>query len=217
MSSSRAAWTSATTTCTWAEPGSDSLRPMPKAIEQAEPGGVHWRRAEQGVDLRRRLDVRAGVGVEGDAHAERGAVPGELGQPLPDARPGAGREAVRRRHPPGDRPPVGVAGVGGHQRRALQLAEQPGPYGVEGGGSGLGALDDLDVLHAATVLLTRSVVKRLVRHPGLARTDPQRPPSWVPEAPLPPRPAAVSSRRSAPANAPRTSAAGRSAPSIPTP
>ena len=93
---------------------------------QAEPGGVRRRRAEQGVDLRRRLDVRAGVGVEGDAHAERGAVPGERGQQRPDARPGAGREAVRRRRPPGDRPPVRVAGVGGHQRRALQLAEQPG-------------------------------------------------------------------------------------------
>jgi hypothetical protein len=40
MSSTRAAWMSATTSCTWAEPGGTSVRPRPSAIEQADPGGV---------------------------------------------------------------------------------------------------------------------------------------------------------------------------------
>src|ERR671924_1172917 len=41
-SSSRAAWTSSTTSWSWAEPGGLSPSPVPRAIEQADPGGVSW-------------------------------------------------------------------------------------------------------------------------------------------------------------------------------
>lgn len=49
-SSSWARWMSATTICRDAVPGGTSLSPSPKAIEQAEPGGVIW--------TKRRVSVR---------------------------------------------------------------------------------------------------------------------------------------------------------------
>ena len=43
-----------------------------------------------------------------------------------------------------------------------QLAEQPGPDRIQRGGGCLRALDDLDVLHDATIPLTRNLVKGMV-------------------------------------------------------
>jgi hypothetical protein len=50
----------------------------------------------------------------------------------------------------------GEPGGGG---RDGQLAEQPGPDRIQRGGGRLRAFDDLDVLHDATVPLTRKIVK----------------------------------------------------------
>src|SRR5690606_19054157 len=60
----------------------------------------------------------------------------------------------------GDTDPGGQPGGGG---RDGQLTEQPGPHRVQGGGGRLHALNDLDVLHRATVPLTKSSVKGVPR------------------------------------------------------
>ena len=58
-----------------------------------------------------------------------------------------------------DADPGGEPGGGG---RDGQFAEQPGPDRIQRGGGCLRALDDLDVLHVATVPLTNILVKGAV-------------------------------------------------------
>jgi hypothetical protein len=79
------------------------------------------------------------------------ALLGQLHQPVRLERVEVVVDLLARDADPGGEPCGGC--------RNGQLAEQPGPDRIQRGGCCLRAFDDLDVLHAATVALTRKTVK----------------------------------------------------------